>query len=91
VNQVPENGKCIYLIDEKGILELIEKYDGDYEIIPVLIKRSPEQLLKSVPPDRLKRDKHRITIEDGFYDHIIENNGTIEEFEDKLKVMINTI
>jgi guanylate kinase len=91
MNQVSKSGKCLYVIDEKGLIGLIEKYSDTYEIVPILIKRDLEQLLKSVSLERVKRDKSRLTIEDGFYDHIIENDGTVEEFKEKLLLMAKNI
>ena len=73
ISQVPENGVCSYVIDEKGLLKLWENFDQDYNIVPILIKRDESILSKTVDPERLKRDKLRVTIEDAAYKAIIVN------------------
>ncbi len=90
-SQVPENGVCSYVIDEKGLLKLWEKFDKQYRIVPILIKRDIELLRKTVSPERLKRDKVRVTIEDAAYNAIIENNGTLQEFLTKALQIIQKL
>ena len=80
LNQIPQTGACSYVIDERGLIKMMDEFDNQYEIIPILIKRNAEKLKSSVDPDRLKRDVHRMTIEDAGYAAIIENNATLEEF-----------
>lgn len=87
-NQIPLSGPCSYVIDEKGLIKLMEEYDNTYNIIPILIKRDMNKLKQEVDLDRLKRDKHRITIEDAGYTAIIDNNSTLEEF---YKIALSTI
>lgn len=87
-NQIPPSGPCSYVIDEKGLIKLMEEYDDMYDIIPILIKRDISKLKQEVDSDRLKRDKHRIIIEDAGYEAIIDNNGTLEEF---YKIALSTI
>lgn len=87
-NQIPLSGPCSYVIDEKGLIKLMEEYDDTYNIIPILIKRDIDKLKQEVDLDRLKRDKHRITIEDAGYAAIIDNNSTLEEF---YKIALSTI
>lgn len=82
INQVPINGKCIYVIDEKGVIYLMDHFRDRFEIIPVLIKRDIEKL--NVPLDRIKRDYSRIKLKDDFYQYIISNNGTLDEFKQNL-------
>lgn len=82
IKQVPVNGKCIYVIDEKGLLYLIDNFSNDLEIIPVLIKRDIDKM--DVPFDRIKRDDSRIKLKDDFYKYVIFNNGTLEEFKQNL-------
>ncbi|MBR4405179.1 MAG: guanylate kinase [Bacteroidaceae bacterium] len=91
ISQVPENGVCSYVIDEKGLLKLWENFDQDYNIVPILIKRDDSILSKTVDPERLKRDKLRVTIEDAAYKAIIVNNGTLEEFQKQAVQTIQTL
>lgn len=90
-NQVPETGACSYVIDEKGLLKLWELFDSHYNIIPILIKRDVTILQRFVSPERLQRDKARVTIEEAAYKAVIENNGTLEEFQEKAVQIIQTL
>lgn len=91
-SQVPKDGICTYVIDEAGIECLIKEFCDRYLIIPVAVKCSEETLLKrGIEPARLARDKRRIRLDDSFYDCIIINNGTIEEFENKILSEINKL
>jgi guanylate kinase len=91
LDQVPAGGKCTYVIDEEGLEGLLDKYGRDYEIIPVSIGRDVEKTLKSVSAERVERDRTRKKFPDSFYKYIIENNGTIEEFKEKLLLMYKTV
>ena len=91
-SQVPENGLCSYVIDEKGLEILTKQFSSKYLIIPVAIKCSQETLKqRGIDPQRLQRDKGRIHIDDSFYDCIICNNGSLEEFEKKILEEINRL
>ena len=91
IDQVPANGVCSYVIDEKGLLKLWENFDKDYNIVPILIKRDESILCKTVDSERLKRDKLRVTIEDAAYKAIIVNNGTLEELQEQAIQTIQTL
>ena len=73
-------GKCAYVIDEKGLLHLRDKYTDDFEIVSILVKRDAELLIQQVGEERVKRDLDRVTIPESDYDAVIENNGPIEVF-----------
>lgn len=91
-SQVPKEGLCTYVIDEKGLEELTKQFSDMYLIIPVAIKCSQETLrLRGINQERLQRDKGRLHIDDSYYDCIICNNGTIEEFKAKILEEINRL
>ena len=91
-SQVPKDGICTYVIDEAGLECLVKDFGDRYLIVPVTVKCSEETLIKrGIEPDRLARDKRRIHINDSFYDCIIINDGTIEEFENKILSEINKL
>lgn len=71
---------CTYVIDEKGMLMLQNRYSDDFIIIGVLIKRDKQHLIQKVGEERVKRDLDRITIPEEKYSMVIENNGRIEDF-----------
>jgi guanylate kinase len=65
---------CTYVIDEKGLLEMIEKYSDRFDIIKVKVVCGNIQ----VDQARLQRDDDRICLEDNFYNFIIHNNSTLD-------------
>lgn len=70
-----------YVIDEKGLMMLLEEYSDAFDIIPVLIRRDPAlRLADGIPADRIQRDRCRVHIEDAQYAHIFDNNGPLNEF-----------
>lgn len=73
-------GICTYVIDEKGLLTLKEKYSEEFVIMSILVQRDRKLLEMAVGPERVKRDLERITIPAEQYDAVIENNGRIEDF-----------
>lgn len=73
-------GVCTYVIDEKGLIELVEKYGDDFVIKSVLITRPRINLVNQVGEERVNRDLDRITIPEREYREVIVNDGTIEAF-----------
>lgn len=73
---------CTYVIDEKGLLELVTKFKNRFIIKAIKIVRQ-EQLMGDIDENRKKRDAERLDLDDDFYDAIIENNGTFEQFIEK--------
>lgn len=91
-SQVPKDGLCTYVIDERGLEILTKQFSNKYLIIPVAIKCSQETLrLRGIDTQRLQRDRGRIKIDDSYYDCIICNNSTLEEFEQKILEEINKL
>ena len=70
-----------YVIDEKGLMMLLEEYSDDFDVIPVLIRRDVQLIAADgVSPERQHRDRCRVHIEDGQYAHIFYNNGELHDF-----------
>lgn len=91
INQIPENGKCIYVVDEKGLVMLETEFGNRFNVHSVYIKRDVNKLENSIGQDRISRDKDRMVLDESFYNQIIDNDGTLKEFQDKLTLMINNI
>ncbi len=69
-----------YVIDEKGLMVLMEDHSDEYTVVPILIKRDEDKLLATVGHKRLYRDNDRIHIEEKTYEQIIDNNDTLQSF-----------
>lgn len=80
LSELSDKNVCTYVIDEKGLLDLIQHYGDDFIIFGVLIKRNIDQLIAQVGEERVRRDLDRVRIPDSEYGFIIENNGRIEDF-----------
>lgn len=80
VRDLPTDQAVIYVIDEKGLMMLIEEWSHQYTIDAILIKRNRDLLIKSVGEERVKRDKCRVKIDEHSYDAILSNNGSLLEF-----------
>lgn len=79
---------CSYVIDEKGLEELTEKWGEDYRIIPVKINRTDRS---DISPERLKRDSSRLKAKEVSYQYTIENSGTLEDFLQEAHCLIDNI
>jgi guanylate kinase len=65
-----------YVIDEKALVEMIDKFSDRYHIIKVYVDRSEID----VDSDRMERDNDRMVMDDTFYDIIVNNNGSYNDF-----------
>lgn len=72
-----------YVIDEAGLLDLLENHSHHYDILAVKINCPYEQLASRVDEKRLKRDLERPTLDSSIYDAIIENDSSFDEFIEK--------
>ena len=70
------------MIDERGLLMLQEHADK-YNVVPILIQRDEDKLIKSVGIHRVKRDLGRTKLDDTTYKYIITNNGKLTKFLEK--------
>lgn len=80
IEQIPEDKPILYVIDEKGLMMLIEEWGDQYEIASLLIKRDKKLLIETVGEERVKRDHSRVKIDENSYDAVISNNGSLTEF-----------
>jgi len=69
----------VYVIDEKGLVNLQSKESTPFPITLVTIKIKRDNL-EEIDEKRRERDNERIHIPDELYDYVIDNNGTIERF-----------
>ncbi len=91
-SQIPNNGICTYVIDEKGLEELTNRFADRYEIISVLLLCPMEKLaIRGIDPKRIKRDRERKRLSTQFFDCIICNDGSIEEFEYRIMCQFNNL
>lgn len=87
--QIP-NGICSYVIDEAGIIELVKDHADKYQIICVYVNSSNDAILaRGVCKSRIARDITRKKLDPDFYDCVINNNGSIEDFEQEILRQIN--
>ena len=75
-----------YVIDERGLLELMEDWSDSFEIIALLIKRSHND----VDADRKKRDKGRIVIPEESYNLVLFNDDTLDRFLNEATALIQS-
>lgn len=78
--QFTENPNCIYVIDEKGLIDLMSKENSpiSFNLITIKIKRPNKT---GIDAARIARDTERITLDDSFYDYVINNDGSIEQYQ----------
>lgn len=77
-----------YVVDEKGLKELKDKWSDRYDIVSIYIQRPFYQIDEC----RQKRDEDRIKLEDEYYDAKIINFGCKNDFcehgENVIKMLI---
>lgn len=68
----------IYVIDERGLIDLQSKESCpfSFRLVTIKIKRKD---LSAIEDGRKDRDKERIAIPDELYDYVISNNGSLED------------
>lgn len=70
---------CVYVIDEKGLIDLQSKESSPFPFTLITIKINRDNL-SDIEEKRKERDSERIQIPDEYYDYIINNNGSMEQF-----------
>lgn len=78
-NQFQTLFPSVYVIDEKGLVNLQSKDSTPFPFTLVTIKIKRDNL-DGIDEKRKERDNERIDIPDELYDYVITNNGSIEEF-----------
>lgn len=91
IDQVPDNGACVYVVDEKGLLHLLEYYYDTFRIVPILIQRDMSILESEIDRDRLMRDNGRVHIDRDIYDAVIQNNGSLHDFYENITNTLKTL
>lgn len=91
LKDVEKEKMVTYVIDEAGLLNLIENYSDRFDIRSILITRDNDKLIKTVGEERVNRDRSRLKLDDDMYDFIINNNGSLLDFFKKAKQAINTM
>lgn len=88
--QFAESTCCMYVIDEKGLIDLMSKEQSpiSFHLFTMKITRHNKEGIEQA---RLDRDKDRVSLSDDFYDYIINNNETIEAFRTKLYLTASII
>lgn len=73
----------VYVIDEKGLVDLQSKQSSSFpfDLVTIKIKRDN---LEGIDEKRKERDNERIHIPDEVYDYVINNNGSMEKFRASL-------
>lgn len=83
--QVPPQGYCAYVVDEKGLRYLKENKSHKFNIVSIRVEVSIDTLIKrEIDICRINRDNDRELLPHNYYDYIIVNNGTIEEFDNAI-------
>jgi guanylate kinase len=72
----------VYVIDEKGLM-MLQSHPAHvaYNVLSVKILRDNKQ---NIDQERLGRDTERAFIPITCYDHLVDNNGTLEQFKNAL-------
>ena len=92
LRQVPKMGRCVYVLDEKGLVTLRKEHGKRFHIIAVLLRATPETLaLRGIPSERIARDAERLLLPDKSYDAVIDNDGPLRAFEEKAFHLINQL
>lgn len=83
--QVPPSGYCSYVVDERGLKYLKETKTHKFNIVSIRVEASMETLIRrGIGLCRINRDNDRELLPPDYYDYIIENNGTVEEFDNAI-------
>lgn len=92
LGQVPKMGRCVYVLDEKGLVALRKQYRERFHIIAVLLRATPETLaLRGISSERIARDAERLLLPDKSYDAVIDNDGPLRAFEEQALYLINQL
>lgn len=84
--QVPPQGVCSYVVDESGVQALKKMHGEQYRIITVQVRSRHEALIeRGIDAERIYRDRTRKQLPDSFYDFSIQNDGTLQEFENTIR------
>ncbi|MGM9803654.1 MAG: guanylate kinase [Muribaculaceae bacterium] len=88
IDQITGDNGCSYVIDEIALLEMIEKFGKEIDIVTILIKKDKGEIEKLVDAERMKRDKERLTLNDDFYDIVISNDSSIDDLRKQILLKV---
>lgn len=74
-----------YVIDENGFLKLKNIYKNMYRVQGLRLHRNREKRQAGIGFDRVSRDYNKFNLPDWYYDYVIENNGSLDEFRNELE------
>ena len=81
LKQATDNTICTYVIDEKGLAELILKYGDVFDVSVITIDVEDAVLQKrGISYERRKRDRERIQLTANIHKERINNNGDLWSF-----------
>lgn len=80
----------VYVIDEKGLIDLMSKEQSPFSFRLVTIKITRDNKT-GIDKDRLERDRDRVILPNEFYDYIINNDGSLEQFRTSLYLTAKSI
>lgn len=90
--QVPPHTPSVYVVDEKGLKFLKENKAHKFNIISIRVESDPGTLIKrGINELRILRDKDRELLPLDYYDYVVDNNGTMEEFNNNIRETYNKI
>lgn len=92
LDDVPRWSRCVYVVDERGLVNLKKQYRDRFHIVGVLVRSQPETLLaRGISLERIARDGERMQLADRFYDAVIQNDGRLRDFEERALYIINQL
>lgn len=84
--QVPPEGYCTYVVDESGVQALKRMHGERYRVVTVLVRSGYATLeARGIDQERIFRDRTRRQLPDAYYDFVIDNDGTLTEFEETIR------
>lgn len=74
----------VYVIDEKGLVDLMSKESSPFRFHFITVKITRENLT-GTDAERIARDNNRMYLSEDFYDIVLHNDSTLEEFDKKIE------
>lgn len=85
-DQVPPEGSCTYVVDETGVQALKRLHGERYRVVTVLVRSSYAALeARGIDQERIFQDRTRRQLPDDFYDFVIDNDGSLMEYEETIR------
>lgn len=69
----------VYVLDERGLQMLKQNWEHELDIYSIRIHRQEDKRLESVGEERIKRDEGKFTLNDEYYDYVIQNVNDDQE------------